>query len=56
VFSRCGFLPEANPDTLDKLAEIERKLEQLIEQMGSMPKEYVRAAEKVTEYDRTSVT
>ncbi|CEP00480.1 DUF4200 domain-containing protein [Plasmodiophora brassicae] len=52
VFTRCGFVPEANPDTLDKLVEIERKLEQLLTQMSVLPKDYIRAAEKRKEADR----
>lgn len=47
VCMRCGLNPDSNPDTLDKLAQIERKLEYLIKEMSLLPQDYVRAAEKV---------
>jgi len=53
VYKRCGFdVSGGSPATLFMLSELERRLEELLAEMGGMPPEYVVKAEKAKDKQR----
>ncbi|KAJ8598195.1 hypothetical protein CTAYLR_005519 [Chrysophaeum taylorii] len=52
VYQRCGFDVASHPSTLFMLSELEAKLENLLEQIESMPEDYILKEEKDKEKKR----